>query len=102
MIYMAMQETKLNVFLKPDFRQFFPNINDTEEIDAGIQLSLAIGLFVEKRVTLARAAELAGKGIGDFVKIMTRYNIPWLEYTEEQERQDELTLDYLAGLEGND
>jgi predicted HTH domain antitoxin len=99
---MAMQETKLNVSLKPGFRQFFPDINDTDKIDASVQLSLAIGLFVEKRITLARAAELAGKSIGEFVKILTRYNIPWLEYTEEQERQDELTLDYLAGLEGND
>lgn len=54
--------------------------------------------FIEKKVTLARAAELAGKDLSEFIKILTRYNIPWMEYTEETFREDEETLEELRGI----
>lgn len=66
-----------------------------------INVSLAIDAFVEKRVTLARAAELADKSLSEFIKILMRYNIPWMEYTQEAFLQDEEVLEELSGMEND-
>ena len=54
--------------------------------------------FIEKRVTLARAAELAGKSLAEFIDILSKYNIPWMEYTEETFKEDQEVLEELSGI----
>lgn len=98
---MSMLESNLNVSIKHDFKEIFKadagkNLNDS------VQLSLAIAAFVERKVTLARAAELADKSLSDFIRILIRYNIPWMEYTDESMQQDEETLEFLRRIESND
>lgn len=53
-----------------------------------VQLSLAIFLFVEKKVSLERAAELSGLSFLKFLDVLKRNRIPWGEYTEEHFAQD--------------
>lgn len=57
-------------------------------IDEKVKLSLAIGLFVEKAVSLARAAELAGKPLATFIEILHSKRISWMEYTGEHYADD--------------
>ncbi|AHM55612.1 hypothetical protein EAL2_c03090 [Peptoclostridium acidaminophilum DSM 3953] len=66
-----------------------------------INVSLAIDAFVKKRVTLTRAAELADKSLSDFIKILMRNNIPWMEYTQEAFSQDEEVLEELRDMEND-
>ncbi|NPV27781.1 MAG: hypothetical protein HPY81_10175 [Firmicutes bacterium] len=57
-----------------------------------IRISLAIGLFVERSVSLERAAELAGQPLGHFIDILRSKGISWAEYTEEMMGQDEFAV----------
>ena len=65
---------------------------DRRSIDGKVKVSLAIGLFVEKQVTLAKAAELLGKTLGEFIDLLRLKNISWMEYTEEHLRDDERVI----------
>ena len=50
-------------------------------INAKLQLSLAIGMFVSQEISLARAAQLAGKNIAEFSNILNELNIPAFIYS---------------------
>lgn len=79
--------------------EFLPLLNslDGTNIDSKVKISLAIGLFVEKQVTLARAAELSGKTLGEFIDLLRSKKIPWVEYTEGHLKDDELVIYELLG-----
>ena len=53
------------------------------------QMLLAIGLFVTGEVSLARAAELAGQSLLEFMGILKFLGIPVLVYTEEMYEEDQ-------------
>ncbi len=95
---MAIDEHLLNIKLKNEFKDVFKADSD-KALKENIQTSLAMAAFVEKKVTLAMAAELADKGLSDFIKMLTRYNIPWMEYTEDSLDED---LQVLEELRSND
>ena len=82
---------------------FLPLINslDGTTIDSKVKISLAIGLFIEKQVTLAKAAELSGKTVGEFIDLLRLKQIPWMEYTEEHLTDDERTIRALLGDSSN-
>ncbi|MBO0589493.1 UPF0175 family protein [Sporosarcina sp. E16_8] len=73
---------------------FLPLINSLDgiSIDGKVKVSLAIGLFVEKQVTLAKAAELSGKTVGEFIDLLRLKKISWMEYTEEHLDDDERAI----------
>ena len=52
-------------------------------INAKLQLSLAIGMFVSQEISLARAAQLAERNLVDFVDILSELRIPAFTYTED-------------------
>ncbi|ERI07190.1 UPF0175 family protein [Aneurinibacillus aneurinilyticus] len=62
-------------------------------LDQKLRVSLAIGLFAERAVTLERAAELAEKPLSDFIKILSSKKIPWMEYTEDHVEDDNIAID---------
>ena len=97
---MSVNQKFLEVSLKDDFKEVFKSDSDTG-LNENIETSLAIAAFIERRVTLARAAELADKSLSEFVKILTRYNIPWMEYTEENLEEDEEVLEELRGIQND-
>ncbi|MGN8844889.1 UPF0175 family protein [Niallia sp. HCP3S3_B10] len=53
-----------------------------------------------EKITLARAAELGGKSISDFIQILINHNIHWAEYTEEHKKQDDETIDFILKEDG--
>lgn len=90
-----MEEAKLNINIKPEFYQLLASSKTNKSVDEKINLSIAIFLFTERAITLARASELAGMGIGDFIKILISHNIAWGEYTQDHSIQDENTIQYI-------
>lgn len=80
-------------------KEFLPLIDalDGPNIDIKVKVSLALGLFVNKQVTLARAAELSGKSLGEFIDFLRSKNIPWMEYTKEHLKDDERAIKDLLG-----
>ena len=48
-----------------------------------------------RKLTLARAAELCGKSLSDFIQILIDHNIHCAEYTEEHKRQNDETIEYI-------
>lgn len=93
---MAMESFQVNV---P--KEFLPLIDALEgsNLDEKVKVSLALGLFVNKQVTLARAAELSGKSLGEFIHLLRLKNIPWMEYTEDHLKDDERAIQELSGDE---
>lgn len=82
--------------------EFLPVVSDLKvgkSVEDKVRVSLAIGLFAGKQVTLARAAELAelaGKSLADFIGILRAYQIPWTEYTEKHFIEDEAAIEELS------
>ncbi len=71
-----------------DFLPIIQSINFGNNLQDKIKLSLAIGLFLTKAVSLAKAADLAERSLSDFVDILTERGLFWAEYTDEHLRQD--------------
>jgi len=90
-----MEEVKSDINIKPEFLTLLANLKCDKSIDEKINLSLAIFLFTERAVTLARAAELAGIGIGDFTSALIDHNVVWSEYTEGHKEQDYIAMQYI-------
>jgi predicted HTH domain antitoxin len=88
-----MEETKLNI--KPEFLTLLGSSGSNISVNEKVNLSLAIFLFTERAVTLARAAELVSMSIGDFIKVLINHNIPWADYTNEHMEQDAATIQYI-------
>jgi len=57
-------------------------------VNEKIQTYLAIGLFVSRAVSLARAAELAGQTLMEFMGTLKFLGIPAVTYTEEMLEED--------------
>ncbi|WP_244943917.1 UPF0175 family protein [Siminovitchia fortis] len=86
-------------------KTFLPFINRAkgQDIDAKVKVSLAIGMFAEKQVTLARAAELAEMPLEDFIDLLKSKNLPWMEYTEEHLQDDRQAIsELMSSKEEND
>ncbi|MCL2661806.1 MAG: UPF0175 family protein [Oscillospiraceae bacterium] len=93
-----MQTNQIQVTIPNEFMPFLQQVKDGNTPDEKVTLALAIGMFLSKQATLAKAAELAKKNIWDFVDVLKTLSIPWGEYTEDSFLQDELTLSKLVGL----
>lgn len=61
-----------------------PEMTDEERI----KVPLAIGLFIERAISLAKAAHLAGMTRYEFALLLKRRNIPAYEYTEADYQED--------------
>jgi predicted HTH domain antitoxin len=68
------------------------------ENEAAFRLEMAIWLFQQERVSLGKAAELAGLNRFDFEAELKRRNLPAYVYTEEMFQQDLETIKILPAL----
>jgi predicted HTH domain antitoxin len=76
-----MEELKLKI--NPEILALLAESGSNISINEKVNLSLSIFLFTDRVVTLARAAELSGISMSDFIKVLIRHNIPWCEYSKE-------------------
>ena len=93
----------LKVSIKSEFYPYLVQSEVGNSLDNKVNLSIAIFLFVDKKVTLAKAAGLGDKGIREFIDILIEHNIPWAKYMEEhkEEDDDEEAIEFILG-EKND
>lgn len=94
MIQLAMEESKAKVGINPESLPFLQGKN-VNSVDEDVNLSLALYLFTARKLTLARAAELCGKSLSDFIQVLIDHNIHWAEYTEEHKKQDDETIEFI-------
>lgn len=86
-------ELKRNTVVIPE--DILPLLNDLahgNSLDENVKISMAISLFVAKSISLARAAQIAGVSLNDFIYTLKLKNIPWSEYTEEDMIEDEIAI----------
>jgi predicted HTH domain antitoxin len=95
-----MEESKAKVGINPEFLPLLKG-KKGKSVDEDVNLSLAMYLFTAKKVTLARAAELSGKSLADFIQILINHNIHWADYTEEHMKQDDQTIEFILKEDGN-
>ena len=76
------------------------DVNLPDNLDVSperLKLDLAIGLYVDDQVSLGKAAEIAGRGVLDFQRELTRREIA-LRYDAEEFESDLKTLQSLNRL----
>lgn len=82
----------IDVRLPEEFIKILSKTGVGKSLDDKLRLSLAISFFVEKTVTLEKAAELAGKPITNFIEILQDKGLSWMEYSEENVDEDEFAI----------
>ncbi|MCX7904727.1 MAG: UPF0175 family protein [Caloramator sp.] len=85
----------MRINIKPELLVLLPK--NKKSLEDEVNLSLAVLLFIKNKVTLAKAAELAGRSLEEFIEILKQHDIPWGEYTEKQYDQDLETIEDLMG-----
>lgn len=97
---MAMKESYVSVTIPNDLLPLLDDLAHGNTDDENVRISIAVGLFVSKTVSLAKAAEISGLSLNDFIYILKVKNIPWGEYTEQDVVQDEAVLKELEKEKG--
>ena len=91
-----MSANQFQVSLANEFMTFICQVKDGKTTDEKVILYLAIGMFLSKQVTLAKAAELSQRNIWEFIDALIAQGVSWGEYTEDSYLLDELSLSKLA------
>jgi predicted HTH domain antitoxin len=63
-----------------------PDTANVSEIDA--QILLAVKLFESKKLSLGKAAEVAGLSYRTFYELLAKYNVPIVTLTEEDVKME--------------
>jgi len=84
-----MDERTVSISLPPDL---YAELEHTPmfrgRLKNKVQLSLAVGMFVSKEISLSRAAEYAGMALQDFIELLNNFGVPVVNYTEEMLEDD--------------
>ena len=83
-----MEHNTIDIKALNEFLPYLQQYDNGDNINEKLRISLAIGLFISKTVSLERAASLAHYSTPDFVALLIHKNIPWQEYTEESYELD--------------
>jgi predicted HTH domain antitoxin len=85
-------EQHFNISLPGFFAPLLNELLAGENIEDRARVSIALGLLAAKKVSVARAAYLAGIPLEDFIVVLKDNNLPWVEYTEEDFEMDQETI----------
>ena len=97
---MALEQSKVPVNIPDDFVPIVNSLGVGTSLDDRVRLTLAIGLFASRSVSLAQAAQLSGRSLLDFMEILRSRGLHWGEYTELQQSQDDESLRKLLDEKG--
>ncbi|MDQ0340009.1 putative HTH domain antitoxin [Caldalkalibacillus uzonensis] len=89
---MAVDPSTFNVSLPKELKDFIEYTDAGEDLEEKVKISLVIGLWASKKITLARAAQLAGKTLSDFIDILRANDLHWMNYSETEWREDERVI----------
>ena len=97
---MPFDSSKIRVSLPAEFQPLLEQMGSGRDVNEMVTISLAIELFVSKHVSLARAAQLAQKSLGEFIDILRTQDLPWMDYTDEDLRMDDLAVEKIRRADG--
>jgi len=84
-----MSTTKINIFLPDDVLYEIKSMPENRlTIEKRFQMNMAIGMFVSKEVSLAKATEIAGITLAKFIDILKELQIPSINYNLEMLEDD--------------
>ncbi len=87
-----MQETTFEVRIPSDLLAYGLSQDD---VQSKVAEWLAISLFADGQVSSGKAARLLGTSRVDFLALLRRYNIPYIDYTSEELAEELETVDQL-------
>jgi len=61
-----------------------------------LQINIAVGMFIAREVSLARAAEYAGMALSDFSELLNSFGVPVINYSEDMLAED---LAFVRGMD---
>ncbi len=93
---------ELNNKILYDFLPLIKNVDLGNNLDDKLRLTLSIGLFVERIISLERASELSGKTLNEFIDILNTKKIAWNEYTAEHIKHDDEAIKNYIGKKSTD
>lgn len=79
---------KLSVLTKHGTPVFVAVPFDDALLKEGVGVALAIHLFDEERISLSRAARMAGRSVSEMVDLLGRYGISVIRITADQLEQE--------------
>ncbi len=97
-----MQNSMLKTEFLTEFLPFVKKVNFGKNLNDKIKISLSIGLFMSKAVSLEKAAQLADKSLSDFIEILINKDIFWHDYKEENLKSDNQAIQKYLLLSEND
>jgi len=88
-----MHANQFQVTLPNELMPYIYQLKDGKTTDEKVILSLAIGMFLSKQVTLAKAAEYSGMTLYDFAQLLNNLGVPVVDYTADMLDYDLLFAD---------
>ena len=98
---MALKDSSVMVRIPEELLPLLNDLGHGKSVDENVRISLAISFFVGKTVSLAKASEIAGLSLNDFIYILNTRNIPWSEYTESDFLRDSVAIRELVRESGD-
>lgn len=83
---------QFTVSLPDELKPFVNKLSAGVNLDDKVKVSVVIGLFTGSLITLERAAELSDRSLSDFIDLLQSQGIPWMQYTEEEKKQDDMAV----------
>jgi predicted HTH domain antitoxin len=94
---LIMTEQNISVSMPSDLYAELGNVPSFHgTLQQKLQLNLAIGMFIAKEVSLARAAEYAGMSLSDFSELLNGFGVPVVNYSEDMLADD---LAFIRGMD---
>ncbi|MFB8425117.1 UPF0175 family protein [Priestia megaterium] len=78
----------INIPISKELEPLLKDLFEKDNISKNVQVMSSIMLFIKKRVTFARAAELSGYPLNDFGDTLNKLGIDWMEYGEQEYLDD--------------
>lgn len=91
-----MESKIIDIKISEELIPYLYTIKDGKTVSEKVTLSVVLGLFLSKTITLEKAAELAGKSIWDFIDILKEQQISWGEYSDDAFQMDDHALNKLS------
>ena len=70
-------------------------LGSEDELAKEVRQSLVLDLVRQGRISRAKAADLLDINLWDLPEFLSKYRIPWFDYSEEQMEEDMATLQSL-------
>lgn len=85
----------LNVSLSAEMVDLMADSIQGKSLEDNLKTILAISFYVTNTVSLAKASELAGMSLSEFIQVLQLKGVPWSEYTKSEMEADNTTIDLL-------